>query len=144
MTLSTSSPLILPEAISGTAELHLNTTCYLKWCLSCVLKQALQGVKPIICFGHATRLYQDGVDEQLIMENTGHRSVHGVRSYKRTSSDQKKALSEILNVGGNPESSSAVTNSSQNNLKLTASEAIKGFTFNNYTDIYISIHLDHS
>ena len=33
----------------------------------------------------ATRLYQAGVDEQLIMETTGHRSLEGVRSYKRTS-----------------------------------------------------------
>ena len=92
----------------------------------------------------ATRVYQEGVDEQLLMEKTGHRSVHGVRSYKRASSEQKKALSGVLNIGGNPESSSAVTILSQNNLKLTASEAIKGFTFNNCTDIYISIHSDHS
>ena len=31
----------------------------------------------------ATRLFQSGVDEQLIMSNTGHRSIDGVRSYKR-------------------------------------------------------------
>lgn len=36
----------------------------------------------------ATRLYQAGVDEQLVMERTGHRSLEGVRSYKRTSTDQ--------------------------------------------------------
>ena len=33
----------------------------------------------------ATRLYKEGLDEQLIMERTGHRSLSGVRSYKRTS-----------------------------------------------------------
>ena len=27
----------------------------------------------------ATRLFQNGIDEQLIMSNTGHRSVDGVR-----------------------------------------------------------------
>ena len=32
----------------------------------------------------ATRLYQNGVDEQLIMMRTGHRSEKGVRVYKRT------------------------------------------------------------
>ncbi len=32
----------------------------------------------------ATRLYEHGVDEQLIMERTGHRSEKGVRVYKRT------------------------------------------------------------
>ena len=30
----------------------------------------------------ATRLFESGVDEQLIMERTGHRSVDGVRSYQ--------------------------------------------------------------
>ena len=33
----------------------------------------------------ATRLYQAGVDEQQIMERTGHKSTAGVRTYKRTS-----------------------------------------------------------
>lgn len=46
----------------------------------------------------ATRLYQAGVDEQLIMERTGHRSLDEVRSYKRTSSEQVEALSSILNL----------------------------------------------
>ena len=44
-----------------------------------------------------SRLYQSGVDEQLVMERTGHRSVEGVRSYKRTSDRQREALSDILN-----------------------------------------------
>ena len=29
----------------------------------------------------ATRLFRDGVDEQLIMNVTGHRSVEGIRTY---------------------------------------------------------------
>ena len=45
----------------------------------------------------ATRLYQHGVDEQLVMERTGHRSLEGVRNYKRTSNEQREALSDILN-----------------------------------------------
>ena len=44
-----------------------------------------------------SRLYQAGVDEQLVMEVTGHRSLEGVRSYKRTSDTQREALSDILN-----------------------------------------------
>ena len=44
-----------------------------------------------------TCLYQSGVDEQLVMERTGHRSLEGVRSYKRTSNTQREALSNILN-----------------------------------------------
>ena len=45
----------------------------------------------------ATRLYQSGVDEQLVMERTGHRSLEGVRSYKRTSDGQREVPSDILN-----------------------------------------------
>ena len=45
----------------------------------------------------ATRLYQSGVDEQLVMERTRHRSLEDVRSYKRTSDTQCQALSDILN-----------------------------------------------
>ena len=44
----------------------------------------------------ATRLYASGVDEQLVMERTGHRSIEGIRSYKRTSSEQQQAVSDIL------------------------------------------------
>ena len=46
----------------------------------------------------ATRLLHAGVDEQLIMERTGHRSTDGVRSYKRTSIEQQQVLSDIVNL----------------------------------------------
>ncbi len=46
---------------------------------------------------NATRLFQSGVDEQLIMSRTGHRSVAGVRTNKRVSEEQKRALSSVLN-----------------------------------------------
>ena len=45
----------------------------------------------------ATHLYSSGVDEQLVMERTVHRSVEGIRSYKRTSIQQQEAVSDILN-----------------------------------------------
>ena len=44
----------------------------------------------------ATRLFQAGVDEQLIMERTGHHSTGGIRTYKRTSAEQQEAISDIL------------------------------------------------
>ncbi len=44
----------------------------------------------------ATRLYELGVEEQTVMEQTGHRSLEGVRSYKRTTSQQQQVLSDIL------------------------------------------------
>ena len=44
----------------------------------------------------ASRLYARRVDEQLIMERTGHSSVAGVRSYKRTTSEQKENVSDLM------------------------------------------------
>ena len=46
---------------------------------------------------NATWLFDSDVDEQLIMERTGHLSCEGVRSYKRTSEAQCEKLSDILN-----------------------------------------------
>ena len=43
-----------------------------------------------------------GVDEQLVMEQTGHRSLEGVCSYKRMSDQQWKALFDILNCPKRP------------------------------------------
>ncbi len=37
------------------------------------------------------------VDEQQVMEVTGHRCLDGVRAYKHTSKKQKEAVSDILN-----------------------------------------------
>ena len=45
----------------------------------------------------ATNLYHNVVPEQVIQETTGHRSVEGVRAYKRTSSAMKRKMSAILN-----------------------------------------------
>ena len=45
----------------------------------------------------ATCLFQSGLDEQLIMDRIGHRSIDGVRKYKRISNQQKASTSAILN-----------------------------------------------
>ena len=45
----------------------------------------------------ATRFFDAGVDEQLIMQRTGHRSVQGVRLYKRMTQKLKKKTSDVLN-----------------------------------------------
>ena len=44
-----------------------------------------------------SQLYHSDVDEQMVMERKGHRSIEGVRSYKRTSEGQREALSDVLN-----------------------------------------------
>ena len=54
-----------------------------------------------------TKLYQNSVDKQIIMEITGHQSL-AVRAYKRTSERQKEEVSKCLfrppwwSVGGTP------------------------------------------
>ena len=47
----------------------------------------------------ATRLFEGGVDEQLIMSRTGHSSREGVRAYKRTTTKLSEVTSDVLNGG---------------------------------------------
>ena len=54
----------------------------------------LVGILPPIA---ATRLFEGGVDEQLIMSRTGHSSREGVRAYKRTSTKLSEVTSDVLN-----------------------------------------------
>ena len=48
-----------------------------------------------MCAASATHMYEQGADEQLICEKTGHRSV-AVCSYKRTSGEQLKNVTDML------------------------------------------------
>ena len=57
----------------------------------------------------ATRLFQNGAEEQLIMEVTGHRSTEGVCLYKRVSSEQREALSDVLDTATNGKTSTTDT-----------------------------------
>ena len=49
---------------------------------------------------HSVQPQQQGCFRQELMnsERTGHRSLDGVRSYKRTSQEQRQALSDIVNL----------------------------------------------
>lgn len=70
----------------------------------------------------ATRLYASGIDEQLVMEKTGHRSTEGVRSYKRTSSEQHQYISNVLSNPKQPCSElSSVLSSKPADFGLTPS-----------------------
>ena len=44
----------------------------------------------------ATQMYEMGVPEKAIQERTGHRSLDSLRVYKRTSTQQQQAASNIL------------------------------------------------
>ena len=45
----------------------------------------------------ATRLFEAGVNEQLIMQRTGHSTTAGVRSYKRVGEKLRSITSDVLN-----------------------------------------------
>ena len=69
---------------AGTPTIHLANT------VACLCKQAgIQGhkINHSLWATVASRLYQAGVDEQLVMERTGYRSLDGIRSYQQTSED---------------------------------------------------------
>ena len=85
----------------------------------------------------ATRLFNEGVDEQLIMERTDHDSIDGVQNYKRTSNDQLIAISDVLN--GMP-SNKKVNSSSITSSTTTVSSDTSKITFNNCTNITINFN----
>ena len=66
----------------------------------------------------ATRLFEQGVDEQLIMNRTGHRTTTGVRNYKR--------ISEIHNYNT---SSIVIDNQSISNLERSENNNTFSFHF---------------
>ena len=82
---------------------------------------SIQGYKTnhSLCATVTSTLYQSSVDEQLVIEHTGHRSLEGVRSYKRTSSEQLEALSDILNRPNNFINKVGHTTSYQNSSSLS-------------------------
>jgi integrase len=57
----------------------------------------------------ATRLFHSGLDEQLIMERTGHRSS-GVPAYKRLCVEQQAVVSQVLNRENIPRTCVVVRN----------------------------------
>ena len=57
----------------------------------------------------ATHPYQASVDEQIIMETTGHRSTDDIRSYKRTNTQQKESVSDIPSLTKQPRTGSQCT-----------------------------------
>ena len=61
-----------------------------------------------------SHLYQAGVDEQLIMERTGHHGVDGVHSYKRTNQEQQENLSDVLLLAKKPKTSVSLVQPLQN------------------------------
>ena len=80
----------------------------------------------------ATRLFRAGCDEQWIIERTDHRSIDGVRSYKRSSDEQHLALSKIVNSLSKPATLTA-------NQQLQMTGTAPGVSLQNCSNITITI-----
>ena len=78
----------------------------------------------------ATRLFHKGIDEQLMMERTGHRSVDGVRAYKQTCPEQHDKLSHVLQ--GLSPSKKCKLDDTQINKDMTAVSKVEGDKENIY------------
>ena len=99
-----------------------------------------------LCATAATCLYQAGV-EQIIMETTGYKSTDGVRSYKRTSTQQKESVSDILSLAKWPELDLPQPQSDSSYLspppatlgKITTDSFKHMFTFNYCSDLKINV-----
>ena len=73
-------------------------------------KAQIQGYKTkhSLCATAASRLSHKDIDEKLIMERTGHKSIEGTTSYKRTDEQQQIEVSNILKAAASTESPSKV------------------------------------
>ena len=72
------------------------------------------------------------------MERTGHRSLTGVRSYKRTSDEQREALSDIMNCATKvarrePAVCTASTSNDDETITLTDSLQLSNASFSGCT-----------
>ncbi|CAC5402230.1 unnamed protein product [Mytilus coruscus] len=75
----------------------------------------------------ATRMYDAGVDEQLICEVTGHRS-NAVRNYKRTNEKQKRKINSVIQGrtdSENDDSGKFKISKSDGNLSITLNISMK-------------------
>ena len=80
----------------------------------------------------ATQLYSERVDEQLIQERTGHRSVEALRKYKRTSAELQVGVSELLQGGAEAPATKRPSHGGKENLQSVLENAQPG-AFNNCT-----------
>ena len=71
-----------------------------------------------------SRMYHADVEEQIFMERTGYRSLEGVRSYKRTSDNQRQALSDLLNRPDASIASDSTSNIKQARTPPSANTAV--------------------
>ena len=91
----------------------------------------------------ATRLFHAGIDEQLIMERTGHHSTDGIRACKRTSTEQQENLSDILLCSKKPKNGScpSLSTSVDTESPVSSSSLVPS---NSFLDTSKSTYLMHS
>ena len=88
---------------------------------------------PDLTFFESHSSDKSGVDEQLVMERTGHRSLDGVRNYKRTSNAQCEELSDTLNC-------KRPCLDLQSSAKMQVAAPIPGVYLSSCSSVTINIH----
>ena len=79
---------------------------------------------------YASLVDQAGIDEQLIMERTGHRSLDGVRCYKRTEDEQRQMLSDIVNLSAPPVKATKIDSTSTQSSLVLSLQQCSNITIN--------------
>ena len=99
-----------------------------------------------LCVTAATRLYDASVDEDTIMQRTGHRSSQGVRMYKRETEKLKELSSNVLNqvqdhkkVKLDDSSNQSIGDGSENKPSAV-SEVIPNMDFGNASNMTINFN----
>jgi integrase len=95
----------------------------------------------------AIRLFDAGLDEQLIMALTGHTSSAGVRSYKRVTEHLKEKTSDILNLRAVESQSKPVDTEKLNQIMISkentdpASAKMAHVSFSGASNFTVNFHL---
>jgi phosphopantothenoylcysteine synthetase/decarboxylase len=72
-----------------------------------------------------SRMYSKGIPEKLIMERSGHLSTSGVRSYERTTDEQRKNVSDMLSGGTSSHNALIVDDEVKDDNALKVDDEVK-------------------
>ena len=98
-----------------------------------------------------TRMFNSGIPEKVIAENSGHRSTKALRCYERTSQEQQQTATRVINCPSNTNATEPVKEASSEFIPFVASstseskpligaQSLGGFS-GNFTNCTINISL---
>ena len=93
-----------------------------------------------LCATSATRLFDAGLDEQLIMARTGHSSSDGVRLYKRVTEHLREKTSDILNLRAVGAGCKPVCTKEKENADPATSAKMANISFAGASNFTVKLH----